>query len=198
MGFSRQDYWSGLPLPSAGNISRLRDWTQVSCIAGDLLHFRWVLYWLNWEALLFVYSPTWFIFPQNIWGGLQEYFHCNKNIYELKFGTWRGKYCRSPQGSISLARWLTAQGSPDIQYHLILFFKSQVYIPSQTSLSQLLKLMDILDSHELLICSPNLLRPHLFLSLQPLQPTNGHFSSPPWYTVGWALSYSAWISERNS
>ena len=30
MGFSRQEYWSGLPFPSP----RLRDWTQVSRIAG--------------------------------------------------------------------------------------------------------------------------------------------------------------------
>ena len=33
MGFSRQEYWSGLPLPSPGGSSQPRDWTQVSCIA---------------------------------------------------------------------------------------------------------------------------------------------------------------------
>ena len=34
MGFSRQEYWSGLPFPSARGSSQLRDWTQLSCIAG--------------------------------------------------------------------------------------------------------------------------------------------------------------------
>ena len=33
MGFSRQEYWSGLPFPSPGESSRPRDRTQV-CIAG--------------------------------------------------------------------------------------------------------------------------------------------------------------------
>jgi len=34
MGFSRQEYWSGLPLPSSRGSSRPRDRTQVSHIAG--------------------------------------------------------------------------------------------------------------------------------------------------------------------
>ena len=34
MGFSRQEYWSGLPVPSPGESSRPRNQTQVSCIAG--------------------------------------------------------------------------------------------------------------------------------------------------------------------
>ena len=34
MGFSRQEYWSGLPFPSPGESSRPRDRTQVSHIAG--------------------------------------------------------------------------------------------------------------------------------------------------------------------
>ena len=33
MGFSRQKYWKGLPLPSGGS-SWPRDWTWVSCTAG--------------------------------------------------------------------------------------------------------------------------------------------------------------------
>ena len=33
MEFSRQEYWSGLPFPSLGDISD-RDWTQVTCFAG--------------------------------------------------------------------------------------------------------------------------------------------------------------------
>ena len=36
MGFSRQEYWSGLPFPSPGGVPQLRDQTQVSCIAGRL------------------------------------------------------------------------------------------------------------------------------------------------------------------
>ena len=34
MGFSRQEYWSGLPFPSPGESSQPRDQTQVSCFAG--------------------------------------------------------------------------------------------------------------------------------------------------------------------
>ena len=33
MGFSRQEYWSGLPFPSPGESSQRRYRTQVSCIA---------------------------------------------------------------------------------------------------------------------------------------------------------------------
>ena len=36
IGFLRQEYWSGLPLPSLGESSWPRDWTRVSCIAGRL------------------------------------------------------------------------------------------------------------------------------------------------------------------
>ena len=32
MGFSRQEYWSGLPFPSLGNLPNPGNWTQVSCI----------------------------------------------------------------------------------------------------------------------------------------------------------------------
>ena len=34
MEFSRPEYWSGQPLPSPGESSQPRDWTQVSCTAG--------------------------------------------------------------------------------------------------------------------------------------------------------------------
>ena len=47
MGFSRQEYWSGLPFPSPGESSRPRDWTQVSCLVGR----RFIL-WATWEALV--------------------------------------------------------------------------------------------------------------------------------------------------
>ena len=39
MGFSRQEYWSGVPLPSPGESSRPRDQTHVSCIIGVFLFF---------------------------------------------------------------------------------------------------------------------------------------------------------------
>ena len=45
MGFSRQEYWSGLPFFSPGRSSQPRDGTWVSCIG------RWILdYWASWEA----------------------------------------------------------------------------------------------------------------------------------------------------
>ena len=34
MVFPRQEYWSGLPFPSPGNLPDPRDWTCISCIAG--------------------------------------------------------------------------------------------------------------------------------------------------------------------
>ena len=34
MGFSRHEYWNGLPFPSPGDYSQPRDWTHIFCIAG--------------------------------------------------------------------------------------------------------------------------------------------------------------------
>ena len=45
MGFSRQEYWSGLLFPSPGGSSQPRDRTRVSCIAGR----RFIL-WATREA----------------------------------------------------------------------------------------------------------------------------------------------------
>ena len=45
MGFSRQEYWSGLPFPSPGDFSQPRNWTRVSCIAG-----RFFTNWATREA----------------------------------------------------------------------------------------------------------------------------------------------------
>ena len=45
MGFSRQEYWSGLPFPSPGKSSWPRHWTQVSWIAG-----RFFPIWATMEA----------------------------------------------------------------------------------------------------------------------------------------------------
>ena len=53
MGFSRQQYWRGLPVPSVQEIFP-RDWTQVSCIAGRFFtiwatceahtdHYKWIV-----------------------------------------------------------------------------------------------------------------------------------------------------------
>ena len=46
-GFSRQEYWSGLPFPSSGDLSPPRDQTWVSCIAG-----RFYTGWASWKSLL--------------------------------------------------------------------------------------------------------------------------------------------------
>ena len=45
MDFSRQEYWSGLPFSSSGNLPNPRDWTQVSYIAG-----RFFSVWATREA----------------------------------------------------------------------------------------------------------------------------------------------------
>ena len=37
-GFSRQEYWSGLPFPLLKGSSQPRDWTLVSCVAGTLFN----------------------------------------------------------------------------------------------------------------------------------------------------------------
>ena len=46
MGFSKQEYWSGLPFPTPGQSSWPRDQTQVSSIAG-----RFFTIWATWEAI---------------------------------------------------------------------------------------------------------------------------------------------------
>ena len=55
-GFPRQTYWSGLPFPSPRDLLNPRikprspELQAVSCIAGNLLHCRWILYWLNHQG----------------------------------------------------------------------------------------------------------------------------------------------------
>ena len=39
MGFSRQEYWNGLPFPSSGGSSWPRDWTCVFTLTGELFFF---------------------------------------------------------------------------------------------------------------------------------------------------------------
>ena len=48
MGFSRQEYWSGLPFPSPEDLSQPRNWTPVSCIA-----CRFFTDWTMREAHIF-------------------------------------------------------------------------------------------------------------------------------------------------
>ena len=38
MGFSRQEYWNGLPLPSAGESSQPRDRTHIACVGRRVLY----------------------------------------------------------------------------------------------------------------------------------------------------------------
>ena len=45
MGFSRQEYWTGLPFPSSRGSSQSRDRSQLSCIAGRCFNF-----WATREA----------------------------------------------------------------------------------------------------------------------------------------------------
>ena len=47
IGFSRQEYWSGLPCPPPGESSRPRDRTRISC----LLHL------LHWQACSLLLAP---------------------------------------------------------------------------------------------------------------------------------------------
>ena len=53
MGFSRQEDWNGLPLPSPGGSSLPRGWTWVSHTAG-----RFLTIWATWEA-----SAGWALSP---------------------------------------------------------------------------------------------------------------------------------------
>ena len=64
MGFSRQEYWSGLPCPPPGASSWPRDWTCISCTAS-----RFFTHWATQEAcftyrtkgqMLFVYLMLFF------------------------------------------------------------------------------------------------------------------------------------------
>ena len=65
LGFSRQEYWSGLPFLSSGESSQSRDRILVSCIAG-----RFFTIWATREAPEYIfaevllkhfYSPGWFM-----------------------------------------------------------------------------------------------------------------------------------------
>ena len=51
MRFSKQEYWSGLPFLSPGDLPRHRDQTRVSCTAG-----RFLTNWATREALSFIWK----------------------------------------------------------------------------------------------------------------------------------------------
>ena len=57
MGFPRQEYWSGLPLPPPGESSWPRNQTQVSCIACIGRWNFFFYHWATWWAL-FTNSPS--------------------------------------------------------------------------------------------------------------------------------------------
>ena len=75
VGFSRQEYWSGLPFPSPGESSQPRDQTQVSCIAGR--HFN---LWATRAAHIFIYCIFWrplhISVKRSSFSELHSVFHC--------------------------------------------------------------------------------------------------------------------------
>ena len=75
IGFPRQEYWSGLPFPSPGDIPDPGIEPQVSCIAG-----RFFTDWITREACLFPYSISNF---RNIFltSKLQRFIHVSSIIY---------------------------------------------------------------------------------------------------------------------
>ena len=70
LGFSRQEYCSGLPCPSPGKFSQTRDRTcisRASCIAGGFF-----THWATWELSITFF--VWHVRPS--WLGLHGFFHC--------------------------------------------------------------------------------------------------------------------------
>ena len=58
MAFSREEYWSGAPCPSPGDLS-----DQVSNPRTlGLLHCRWVLYWLSHQQSQYIAMNIYFVF----------------------------------------------------------------------------------------------------------------------------------------
>ena len=55
MGFSRQEYWSGLPFPSAGDLPD--PGTELMSPASPALASGFLYYWATWESLLNIYVP---------------------------------------------------------------------------------------------------------------------------------------------
>ena len=80
MGFSRQEYWSGLPFPSPGGSSRPRDQIRVSCVAGGFFTI-----WVTREALKSVYLKA----KERILKG-------HKKGKGMMLTRWTGYTCKSP------------------------------------------------------------------------------------------------------
>ena len=85
MGFSRQEYWSGWPLPSPGNLSDPKNLTCISCITG-----RFFIIWATREANKKLHSTfqtqnctkrwSWSLFDGlMLFGGLIHYTSLNPN-----------------------------------------------------------------------------------------------------------------------
>ena len=52
MGFSRQEYWSGVALSFSRGFSSPKDWTLISCIS---CFGRWILYhWATWKIYIYI------------------------------------------------------------------------------------------------------------------------------------------------
>ena len=82
MEFSRQEYWSGLPLLSPGESSQLRNWTWVSCISCIAGRFFttvppvWVRY-LQFSCGALLLEVTWdfiYLFFLQVWEPLAHLF----------------------------------------------------------------------------------------------------------------------------
>ena len=66
MGFSRQEYWSELPFPAPGDLPDPGIEPASNCPAGDLLHCRWILYYLSHQGSPHTGpGPASYVFSQN-------------------------------------------------------------------------------------------------------------------------------------
>ena len=75
LGFSRQEYWSGLPLPSLGDLLHPGIKPEY-CIAGGLLHWMWILYLIELPGKASAMGGILCIFP----GFIKEYL-TNRILY---------------------------------------------------------------------------------------------------------------------
>ena len=82
MGFPRQEYWSGLPFPSPGDLPR--DRTQVSCIAGRRFN-------LNYHTIALI-SHSSKVMLKILHARLQRY--VNHELPEVQAGFRKGKGTR--------------------------------------------------------------------------------------------------------
>ena len=73
MGFPRQEYWSGLPFPSPGDLPR--DRTQVSCIAGRRFN-------LNYHTIALI-SHSSKVMLKILQARLQQYVNCEDQIANI-------------------------------------------------------------------------------------------------------------------